>query len=198
MALAYSQVTVELREVLLKDKPVSMFDFSAKGTVPVLVVGDKVIDESLEVMMWSLHQKDKDQWFIGLNSEIKSRILDLISMNDTNFKPILDKYKYSDRHPQSEEYYRNQSVPFLQELEGKLVTNKYLFGNNLTLADVAIFPFIRQFAFVDKKWFDSSEYIYLRKWLEELLNSYSFLSVMQKFPPWVPGDYLQYQPFMNR
>ena len=195
MALAYSEIVVELREILLKDKPASMLESSSKATVPVLVLEEKVIDESLDVMKWALLQKDKDQWFHGLDPKVQNEILELIDKNDHQFKPILDRYKYSDRHPQSEDYYRNLSLGYLEELYQRLLKNKYLFGANLSLADVAIFPFIRQFAFVNKKWFDATRLQSLKAWLEDFLSSERFLGIMQKYKPWKQGDYVEYQPF---
>ena len=197
MALAYSETTVELREILLKDKPASMLEYSSKGTVPVFVVNDQVIDESLDVMKWALGQKDKDLWFHGLDEQTQAQISDLIDTNDNKFKSILDQYKYSDRQPESEEFYRDRSLFFLEKLNLKLISNSYLFGNSLTLADIAIFPFIRQYAFVNKKWFDTTEYKALQRWLQEQLNSDLFLSIMQKYKPWEEGSFVKYQPFIN-
>jgi glutathione S-transferase len=197
MALVYSETTVELREILLKDKPQSMLEYSTKGTVPVLVANNQVIEESLDVMKWALGQKDKDHWFHGLDDKTQKQILDLIDKNDNEFKPILDHYKYSDRHPESEEHYRDQSLNYLQELDQRLTENKYLFGDTLTLADIAIFPFIRQYAFVNKKWFDATEYTALQRWLQKLLTSELFLSVMQKYKPWKDEEFVKYQPFIK-
>ncbi len=197
MALAYSQTTVELREILLNDKPASMLEYSSKGTVPVFFFENQVIDESLDVMKWALQYRDKDNWFYGQDDKTQKQILELIDTNDNIFKPILDHYKYSDRHPESEEHYRNQSLSYLQELNQRLIENNYLFGESITLADIAILPFIRQYAFVNKKWFDATEYHALQRWLQVLLSSDMFASIMDKYKPWKDGEYVKYQPFVE-
>jgi glutathione S-transferase len=178
MALAYAQIEYEHREILLKDKPISMLNYSAKGTVPVLVVGAHIIDESLDVMRWALQQNDPDEWLKNNHQ------FELIKKCDTKFKPQLDKYKYSDRFECSETHYRSASLWFLIELNNCLAQHKYLMSDSLSLADIAIFPFIRQFSFVNKKWFDGNEYRYLQNWLEALLESTLFIKIMQKHQLW--------------
>ena len=183
MALHYSGIQVELREVLLKDKPPSMLVASSKGTVPVLIFPDgQVLDESLDVMRWALEQNDSDHWWL---QEFEAEMNELIQWNDGEFKQHLDHYKYFERYPEhSMEFYRAQAEEFLIALEQRLSVGKYLLGKNISLADIAIFPFIRQFAFADKGWFDSSPYPKLQNWLAGLLESDLFLSVMEKYPVW--------------
>lgn len=185
MAIAYAGLTCELREVVLRDKPESMIHFSAKGEVPVLVVEDVVIDESLHVMDWALAQADPDGW-----REVEpDATAALVKRFDNGFKPILDRYKYFDRHPQkSQEEYRIEAIPYLEALDKMLSAHEYLMGDMLSFADVALLPFIRQFAHVDKAWFDASPFNHLIRWLDHLLASPLFLSVMQKYPQWHPGD----------
>jgi glutathione S-transferase len=109
----------------------------------------------------------------------------LISVNDDEFKPCLDRYKYADRFPeQSVEFYRQQGEGFLLQLEDSLNKSAYLFGDKISLADMAIFPFIRQFAHVDKSWFEQSGYKKLERWSEQLLASPLFKDVMHKYPKW--------------
>ncbi len=187
MALSYAGVQVELREILLRDKPDAMLAASAKGTVPVLVLPDgAVLDESYEVMRWALKNNDPDHWWDpALSSDIDA----LIEQNDFSFKVHLDHYKYADRYPeQAMEYYRSQAEGFLQNLEDRLSTSRFLIGETLGFADVGIFPFIRQFAFVDKAWFDQAPYPQLQRWLEYFLGSRLFLSVMEKHPVWKASD----------
>ncbi len=184
MALMYSQVNFEHREILLKDKPVSMLQYSAKGTVPVLIVADKIIDESLDVMHWALNQNDPKNWMLADDKALQKEMLSLIQTCDTKFKPQLDQYKYSDRYELSEEYYRDQTQWFLSTLNERLKQRKCLMTDEKSLADVAIFPFIRQFAFVNKQWFDSNEYTNLQNWLERHLKSALFQSIMQKHTLW--------------
>ena len=191
MALVYSQQTVQLREVVLKNKPIAMLQASQKGTVPVLVLadtsaGNKVIDESLEIMLWSLERYDPKKW-LPINAKNHAIQLSLIEHNDNTFKRHLDHYKYADRFPeQSAEFYRSQSEGFLQTLDSKLRLNQYLFGPTPTLADIAIFPFIRQFAHVDKAWFDQTDYPKLQAWLDHFLQSDLFNRIMPKFERWQP------------
>jgi glutathione S-transferase len=178
MALKYSQIDCQQREILLKDKPPSMLNYSSKGTVPVLIVGDLIIDESIEIMLWALARSDQDNW---LQDDSQ---FDLIQLCDEKFKAQLDAYKYSDRYELSEKEYRNISLWFLEKLEQKLSVNDFLMSKNIALADCAIFPFIRQWAFVNKKWFDESHFTFLQKWLNNWLESDLFLSIMHKYPLW--------------
>ena len=186
MAIAYSSIRVELREVSLANKPSAMISLSAKGTVPVLQLENLVIDESLDVMDWALQQSDPDKW---IRAEFQAKQQQLIVENDTQFKFWLDRYKYWDRYPeQSQQYYRTQAQQFLQQLETMLNKNGFIFCRQITRADIAIFPFIRQFAFVDKPWFDEAPYPNLQRWLTDLLSSPLFVQVMDKLPPWKEGD----------
>ena len=185
LTIKYSGQNVQLREVVLKEKPEEMLAISAKGTVPVLELADgKVIDESLDIMLWALGQQDPEGW---LTAAPINESLQLIEQNDFTFKPWLDKYKYAVGYPeQPPEYYREQCATFLDQLEKRLDTaenNPQLFGNRVCLADMAILPFVRQCAYVDKPWFDAN-YTHLKKWLEKHLQSELFLSVMHKYPQW--------------
>jgi len=183
MALMYSQISFEHREILLQDKPVSMLQYSAKATVPVLIVANQVIDESMDVMHWALDRNDPENWLLDGNAN-QQEMRKLIHINDTEFKPLLDKYKYSDRYELCEEQYRNKAQWFLSILEQKLLKHNQLISNCISLADVAIFPFIRQFAFVNKQWFDNNKYSSLQNWLERHLKSTLFQSIMHKHTPW--------------
>jgi glutathione S-transferase len=181
MALSYAGIQVEIREIALRDKPKHMLAVSPKGTVPVLVLPDGgVIDESLDIMIWSLNQHDPDGW---LTSD--PRCAELIAENDGCFKRALDQYKYASRFPeQPAVHYRQQGEVFLTKLEELLSKHCYLLGDNLTQADIAIFPFIRQFSMVDSAWFASSPYPHLRVWLEALVASELFENIMKKYPTW--------------
>jgi len=180
MALAYCNIKVELREISLKDRPQSLYDISKKGTVPVILTKDNtVIDQSLDIMIWALNKKNNQTW-LNENSEEK----DLINLNDIEFKKWLDKYKYHDRYPEnSKESYRDECNAILVTYEKKLIKNQYLINNNISIVDIAIFPFIRQFANIDYKWFENN-YIYLNKWLKEISESKLFLSIMNKYDTW--------------
>jgi len=178
LALHQANIDYESIEISLKDKSSEFLALSPKGTVPVLVdVNGEVIEESLEIMLWALNQNDPACWL--LNDETTSRTL--IDENDLNFKKNLDRYKYADRFPEhSKEYYRSQCEIFLNLLNDKLQTNHYLMAERMTLADVAIFPFIRQFALVDEDWFLNSKYEELKKWLNDFKNTEMFQEVMKK------------------
>jgi len=192
LAIKVSNIKVELREVLLADKPKELLACSPKGTVPVLVLPDAtVIEESRDIMLWALTQQDPQNW---LSDHIAQRdeINRLIDINDTEFKQHLDHYKYADRFPEkSTETYRQQGERFLQQLEEKLKNNLYLVADEISLADMAIFPFVRQFAFVDKTWFEQTEYKKLQTWLDNLLADNLFSEVMKKYSRWRPDDTLQ-------
>lgn len=180
MALSYADVAVDIREISLRDKPAHMLRVSPKGTVPVLVLVDgKVIDQSLEIMRWALQQSDLDGW-LPLDAVETEQ---LIAENDSSFKQALDKYKYAIRFPeQSVQDYRSQGEVFLSKLEEKLEKARFLIGDTLSLADIAIFPFVRQFAGVDAAWFESADYSKLKAWLHTLLESELFRRVMEKQP----------------
>ena len=186
LAISISEVEVEMREVILSDKPKELLDCSPKATVPVLQLADKtVIDESLDIMFWALNQFDSENWLV-VNDIDKLETKKLISFNDSEFKQHLDKYKYASRFPEMKmEAYRKQGEDFINELEGRLNKTKYLIGESVSLADIAIFPFVRQFAYVDIEWFDSSKYTKLKIWLRTFLNSSLFESIMKKHPVWV-------------
>ncbi|TNF05999.1 MAG: glutathione S-transferase [Gammaproteobacteria bacterium] len=193
MALCYAGIQVELREILLKDKPSAMLEASAKGTVPVLVLEDgTVLDESYDVMRWALAKNDPDHWW---DKVLAAQTDALVQKNDFEFKPWLDRYKYADRYPEfSLEHYLSRGEEFLQVLEEHLNANEFLLRDSLSFADVAIFPFVRQFALVDKDWFDGADYPLLQRWLEGLLLSDLFLGVMTKYPLWQEGDKPQLFP----
>jgi len=182
MAIVYASINLELREVSLANKPAEMLSISPKGTVPVLQLEERVIDESIEVMDWALAQSDPDNW---LALDLQQQQQSLIEENDNQFKLWLDKYKYWDRHPeQSQQAYRSQAEKFISKLEKNLTQHSYLLGNKICMADIAIFPFIRQFAFVDKDWFDQADYPNLQQWLNKFLESHLFNQVMKKYSVW--------------
>lgn len=185
MALSYAGIQVEIREIALREKPAHMLAVSPKGTVPVLVLAsNEVLEQSLDIMDWALQQSDVDEWIIQDQAGQKLTA-DLITTNDGAFKQSLDKYKYAIRFPENPpEIYRAQGEEFLQRLEILLQQNTYLCRNTISKADVAIFPFVRQFSMVDEKWFESADYPSLKAWLNSLLNSQLFLGVMQKHPTW--------------
>lgn len=177
MALRYSGVPVEIVEVSLKAKPAEMLAISPKGTVPVLDAEGRVIDESLEIMRWALAQNDPDNWLLGGDS----RIAELIEANDRAFKLHLNRYKYAERYPeQPMEVYRAEGALFLQRLDELLEGRDYLLSDQPCLADIALLPFVRQFAHVDREWFAQTPYVRLQVWLQGFLESELFTAIMKK------------------
>ena len=188
MALKYSGVRVELREVDLQNYPPQAREISAKATVPVLHLPDgTVIDESWDILKWALAQNDPDHW-LGENNEHALDAEILIETNDFSFKEDLDRYKYADRYPEhSEEHYREACEEYIAELEDMLSENCYLLADRLSLADIGVFPFVRQFSLVDKEWFEQAPYPLVRQWLNTLIDTELFTDAFQKHELWQQG-----------
>ena len=183
MAIAYSGMQVELREVDLKNKPAELLQASSKATVPVLVLPDgSVLDESRDIMSWALQQYDPGNW-------LATAYHPLIDENDHGFKSHLDRYKYADRFPEyPQSYYQQQCWKFLEKLEKVIKFNGFIENTHLSYADIAIFPFIRQCYFVDCQCFDALPYTHLKHWLQKLLALPLFASIMRKTPVWQPSQ----------
>jgi glutathione S-transferase len=196
MAISYSGLTVELREVVLREMPATLLACSPKGTVPVLVLPDgQVLEESRDIIDRVLAANDPDKWQPDHDDVLSAEIKCLVDQNDASFKAALDHYKYAERHPQHPAaYYRSQGEIYLQQLEQRLEQHAWLCGKSMSVADVSIFPFVRQFAFVDKHWFDAAAYPQLQVWLNNFLQSGLFQGVMQKYPQWREGDALTLFP----
>lgn len=187
LGLLFAELPVELREITLKNKPAQMLAISPKGTVPVLQLFDgTVIEESREIMVWALEQQDPQGL---LDAKVRTQANALIEQNDNEFKHWLDRYKYADRHLEmTQAEYRERGEAFLQVLEEKLTQKPYLLGDNATIADIGIMPFIRQFAHVDRDVFYSLPYPHLQRWLQHWLEHAFFLQAMTKFHSWQEGD----------
>ena len=187
MALSYAAIDVEHREVLLRDKPTAMLKVSPKGTVPVLELGDgQILDQSLEIMHWALGQNDPNDWRGKERQQsLQAKGEALIDENDSAFKSALDRYKYATRYPDASPLAnRKLAEIFLEKLEGAFNTHPFLLGDSIALADVAIFPFVRQFAGVDRDWFDGAGFPKVFAWLRAFETGTLFLGVMQKRSPW--------------
>ncbi len=181
-ALLASETICELREVKLSAKPAEMLEASPKATVPVLVLPDeRVIDESLDIMHWALGQHDPAQWLDGVDAA-------LIAANDGPFKHNLDRYKYADRHDPAREEHRAAGLKLVESLEERLADCPYLGGGSMRLTDAALCPFVRQFAEVDRPWFDSQQVPGVQRWLATILATPLFEAVMTRFNPWQRGD----------
>jgi glutathione S-transferase len=181
LAVAQAGVQVELREVVLRNKPDAFLAMSPDGTVPCLVLPDGVISESLDIMHWALGQQDPANWL-----DMPGEGAALIAQCDGPFKHALDRVKYASRYPGEERAtHLAAACGWLQMLEHRL--EGWLFGRP-TLADMAILPFIRQFAFIEKPWFDAQPWPALQDWLARFLDSPAFAQVMRKHAPWQPGQ----------
>jgi glutathione S-transferase len=182
--------SLELREVVLKNKPQELLAISPKATVPVLLAlggslaNPILVDESRDIMTWALDQAAEVLKTQYTPLHLQLEIDELIDENDGPFKWALDHYKYADRFEETEEHYRELGEFFLVKLEKLLEHNRYLFTPAMSLADIAIFPFVRQFAHVDKQWFEQSSYPRLIQWLDIFLESDLFASIMEKYKPW--------------
>lgn len=184
LALVSSGVKVELREILLRDKPQAFLQTSATGTVPALRLADRVLDESLDIMIWALEQNDPQRLL-----DMPQEGWDLIKENDGPFKAALDHTKYATRYPEVDhEKERRKAASYLVSLDEQLNGRSWLFGRRPSLADLALLPFVRQFAHIDRQWFDTQEWPSLIAWLDRFLASETFSHVMNKYSPWAEGD----------
>ncbi len=179
MGISISGMEVEHREIVLRDKPPEMLAASPKGTVPVLVLPDgRVVDESLDIMRWALAQNDPEGWLKSANDE-------LIAANDGPFKQALDRYKYPHRYDLPNGIaQREAAMEHLCVLNERLTAAPYLSGSKRGYCDIALFPFIRQFANTDRDWFDPLPLPALHRWLAEMLASPLFEQIMFKHPVW--------------
>ena len=183
LALLVAQQTVVLREIVLRDKPKEFLNTSPSETVPCLVLKDEVIDESLDIMIWALKIKDPKNWL-----KMPDNGYEIIKMIDNEFKDLLDKTKYSTRYA-NEDVTENRkcAINILIKLEESM-RGKYLFSDEPSLCDIAIFPFVRQFAFIDKAFFDNLGWRKLGNWLDSFIESKLFIECQHKFKQWHPTD----------
>ncbi len=189
LALAVSGQACELREVVLRNKPQGLLQASPKGTVPVLVLpGGQVLDQSLDIMLWALAQHDPEGWLTPSHGSVPD-MLALIAECDGRFKQALDRCKYPSRYPGADQdAERTYAMAWLGALEARLASDqRFLFGNNAALADMAVAPFVRQFAGIDADWWDAQPWPRLQAWLAQWQASELFASVMHKLPAWVDG-----------
>jgi glutathione S-transferase len=187
LALLMARKTVSLRAIVTKNKPDDLLKISPKGEVPVLLLEDgTVIDESLDIMLWALKENDPDDLLYSENQATLDEMLKLISYCDKEYRVSLSAYKYNKRYHLADEIkLRSQCEEYIQRLELLLNKHNYLIGDRLSLADLAILPFVRQFANTDKKWFREANYPNIRAWLAMLMQSLLFLKAMQKYPLWL-------------
>jgi len=188
-ALLASGLRCELREVVLRNKPAELLAASPKGTVPVLVLADgTVIDQSLDIMLWALNQQDPEGWLQPESGSLED-MLSLIGQCDGDFKQQLDRYKYPDRYEGADALaHRSNGSRFVQDLDARLRTSACLFADHPALADVAIAPFVRQFAQTDAQWFAGEPWPALQDWLARLTGAPWWAAATLKYPAWKTGE----------
>ncbi len=195
MSILSAGIRCELREVVLREKPAEMISISPKATVPVLELLDgTIIDESIDIMKWALTQRDPENWLKPSNSKLNGA-LSFVGETEIQFKSHLDRYKYPNRYDDSNPIqHRTECCKFIAQLETKLAKTPYLFGADVCIADIAVFPFIRQFANTDRNWFNNLPYRHTQKWLDKLLKGKLFDIAMKKYPQWQSGNNLVFFP----
>ena len=189
LAICYAGIKTQHREILLRDKAKEFLLLSSSKTVPTLVLDDQVLDESYDIMLWALDKNDPEDWRI-----MPTIGNDLIAQADGPFKDALDKTKYASRYPEEDMIKNRQKAADFLFILDLMLKESYLFGSRATLADMAILPFVRQFAFIDKYWFDSQPWPNLDRWLNDFLLSKLFTESMQKYARWHPADEIIYFP----
>lgn len=189
-AIYFSEVKVEIREVLLSNKPKEMTTISPKGTVPVLHRNENIIDESFDIIIWALNICDKKNILLPYK-ENEKYVKKLINSFDIDYKFHLDRYKYDNRYVNEKEYlgklyHRKKALKYLELLNEILINNKgyFLYKESISILDISIFPLIRQFKIADPIWFNNLELDALKKWLDNLINSIFFKKVMYKYSVW--------------
>ena len=196
LALRSAAIEVELREILLCDKPEAFMAASKTKTVPVLILKDgEVIEESRDIMLWALqHSGDPENWLAPYHAD-KGAVSAFFDRLDGPFKSDLDRYKYAARFDKDKAdiannqlVHRERGAVFLRELEDILANQKGLSGQQMGLLDFACLPFVRQFRLADMHWFDGQDWPYLHSWLSQFLVSDRFLQIMEKYPAWQPGQ----------
>lgn len=192
LAIAVSGQRCELREVVLKNKPPELLAASPKATVPVLVLPEgEVIAQSLDIMEWALAKHDPEGWLVA---DLPAQLA-LIAASDGDFKRDLDRYKYPNRHAGQHEgdeqgfakAHRASAALWLMDLQARLSRHDWLFGATASLADMAILPFVRQYACTDRGWFEQQAWPDLQRWLADWLKSDLFVGIMNKYTPWESG-----------
>ena len=183
LALVSAQISFIIREVSLKDKPIELKLISKKATVPCLQTATTVIPESLEIMRWALLKNDPENLL-----DCPAAGVDLINYNDGRFKTCIDRTKYRSHYKDVQlEVEQKIAKEFLTELNSRLTT-QFILSDKKTIVDIALFPFVRQYAQIDKNWFNSQNWHNLNNWLNSFINSESFYIIQRKYPIWKQGD----------
>ena len=184
MALILASQKCELREILLKNKPDEMLKISPKGTVPVLQLPDRVLDESLDIISWASKSSDSDMHIHLKEEEILSD--EVIKLFDSEFKYHLDRYKYSSRYGVESKEHQNECKTILKNLEDMIDPNPWIFGRQVSLLDISILPFIRQCKIANPDWFFAQKFVKVIGLLNYFENDDLFTQAMQKYDLWDP------------
>ena len=190
IAIKLCSLECEIREINLKLKNKKFLEISPKGTVPVLVLpDDKIIEESMDIIHWAISNNDSYNLKLK-NLEIYNKDMDLISIFDNEFKYHLDRYKYNSRYKGiNKEEHKYKARDLLVNLNNSLKEKQWLNGENISISDISILPFIRQYRIADIKWFDEKlELPNINRWLDKFLNSKIFNNVMKKYKIWETTD----------
>lgn len=182
MALLVAGIDFDAHEVSLRDKPPEMLARSPKGSVPVMLLPDgSVLEQSWDIMRWALNQEATKNWWEPAQS-IEN--LEWLARNDGEFKHHLDRYKYPERYNETGRagHRENALATFLRPLNRRLEQSSFLGGGEPCATDLALFPFVRQFAAVEPDWFELLELPALQAWLANWLSSPLFLHCMHKLP----------------
>ena len=189
LALRLCKIECIIREISLKAKNTEFLRVSPKATVPVLVLPNgEVLEESLDIIYWSLEQNDPSK--LKVNDQLGGKTSKLIELFDTEFKFHLDRYKYSSRYNiQNSKVHRDKAREILVQINTMLKGKNYIGGKNISLLDISILPFVRQFRIADMKWFDNNLGLdNVNKWLNIFLNSDLLASIMTKYKVWEIDD----------
>ena len=197
MALKLTNVKCEIREVRLNNKPKHMLEVSPKGTVPVLILNDRTIEESMEVIEWALNQKNVFEGNLNKN-EIKISY-EFIERFDDQFKYHLDRYKYASRYENIDEiHHRRKCEKILLEIEELISDEGWFFGKKINKLDISILPFIRQFRIADPNWFDNhKELTKVKNYLHNFLASKILKDVMINYDVWTEESEMSFFPITN-
>jgi len=184
MALILASKQCELREILLKNKPDHMVEISPKGTVPVLQLPDKVLDESLDIISWAT-VSNLDNVHIFSKTE-ETLYMELVHLFDTKFKHHLDRYKYSSRYGADPGEHQEECKIILENLDAKINPSPWVFGPQVSLLDISILPFIRQCKIANPEWFDAQQFKKVIGLLDYFEQDNLFIQAMQKYELWDP------------
>ena len=186
MALILASEDCELREITLKNKPDEMLQISAKGTVPVLELPNKVLEESLDIISWAMQSRPESVYIFSTKEKLISE--SLIQLFDSKFKYHLDRYKYASRYEANSSEHQKECKNILEKLDSKINSSPWIFGEKVSLLDISILPFIRQCKIADPEWFFEQNFKKVIALLDFFEASNLFIHAMKKFDLWDPQN----------